>query len=87
MLSKILIFCHNIHVEAEYPHCPIISVCFTVCMPSEIQTSSRMKTSRTLTAPHLALSPFLAGVVFILTLAPSSPAKMFPKREVMNNHS
>jgi hypothetical protein len=32
-LSKLLFFCHNIHVAAEYPHSPIISARFSVCMP------------------------------------------------------
>jgi hypothetical protein len=71
-----MIFCHNIHLEAEYLQFAIIRARISICRPSQNLSPNLnpMKTSRTLTASHLVRRPDLAGIALILTLTILNPA-------------
>jgi hypothetical protein len=70
-----MIFCHNIHLEAEYPQIAIFRARISLCRPSQNPSTNLnpMKTSRTLTTSHLESRPVLAGIALILTLTVLSP--------------
>ena len=71
-----MIFCHNIHLEAEYLQFAIFRARNSVFRSSQNPPPNLnpMKTSRTLTTSHLESRPVLAGIELILTLTVLSPA-------------
>ena len=70
-----MIFCHNIHLEAEYPQIAIFRARISVCRPSQYPPNlNPMKTSRTLTTSHLESRPVRDGIALILTLTILNPA-------------